>query len=681
MIVLSRGMLLHAFVLLAMVQAPSGGSSQQATTQPQVVESGKFLVYVLKSAQAEERYQIEREGETLTLTTQASPLHKPLPWAASAPETTTLRLFRPDLTPRRLTITNGAPSHAETGFDAEINGKNATVTQGASILHVTAPEGAFPISGPASVPLQMMLVRYWVHRGKPSTIPTIPKGNLKFRFRGRDHVEVGGAAVSLERYSVGGLVWGDEDIWLDSSQDLAAIVAPSGGLTGGNWFQGVREGYQQALPLLLSKFAEDGIDRWHEMSRKMSPGNDDVIAIVGATLIDGTGRAPVNDSAVVIRAGRIEAAGPQASVRIPEHAHVVTEKGKFLMPGLWDTHAHLTQAEWGPAYLAAGVTAVRDCGGEFEVVTAFRNASRSKNSLSPNILLAGYMEGNNPYIPWDISVTSVDQVPAPVQHYHDAGFQQIKIRDFVSLDILRALASEAHRSGMTVAGHVPVGISTVEAVEAGQDQISHARFAVHPLFTDWYAVAWPPPKADFESPPFKQAVQVFKQHRTVFDPTLASDELPGCSPGEFCEPGIAKAPPELARRFAPQPPDPNDKDTRREFEQEIEVVGILHRAGLPIVAGTDGGVPGHRLHRELELYVKAGFTPMEAIQSATIVPAKVMNLDKELGTIEAGKRADMILLDANPLEDISNIRTVRTVIASGRVYDSAALWRSVGFKP
>ena len=107
----------------------------------------------------------------------------------------------------------------------------------------------------------------------------------------------------------------------------------------------------------------------------------------------------------------------------------------------------------------------------------------------------------------------------------------------------------------------------------------------------------------------------------------------------------------------------------------------MHRAGIPIVAGTDQTVPGHSLHREIELYVQAGFTPMEAIQAATIVPARVMKVDKEVGTIEVGKRADLILTRANPLEDIRNIRTVEFVIANGTLYDCAQLWRSVGFKP
>jgi imidazolonepropionase-like amidohydrolase len=117
------------------------------------------------------------------------------------------------------------------------------------------------------------------------------------------------------------------------------------------------------------------------------------------------------------------------------------------------------------------------------------------------------------------------------------------------------------------------------------------------------------------------------------------------------------------------------------FENDVAIVGALHKAGVPIVAGTDQMVPGHSLHREIELYVRAGFTPMEAIQAATIVPARVMGVENEVGTLEVGKRADVILLDANPLESIRNIRSVKYVITNGTMYDCAELWRSVGFQP
>jgi len=129
------------------------------------------------------------------------------------------------------------------------------------------------------------------------------------------------------------------------------------------------------------------------------------------------------------------------------------------------------------------------------------------------------------------------------------------------------------------------------------------------------------------------------------------------------------------------PPSPIADLIERMFKKELAIIGALHKAGVTIVAGTDQAVPGHSLHREIELYVQAGFSPMEAIQAATIVPARVMGLEKSLGTIEVGKRADVIIINGDPIEDIRNTRNVEKVISNGIMYDAAELWRSVGFKP
>ena len=230
-------------------------------------------------------------------------------------------------------------------------------------------------------------------------------------------------------------------------------------------------------------------------------------------------------------------------------------------------------------------------------------------------------------------------------------------------------------------------MNAYQAVEAGMDQINHIQYlpaVMRPKdFKPQQGVV--PPPIDLESAEAKQAIQFFKEHGTVIDPTVALFELLFHSndiPVKTFEPGVEKIAPELAGALNNTGvPPANAAALRSRLEQYYAIIGALHRAGIPVVAGTDQAVPGHSLHREIELYVKSGFTPMEAVQAATIVPARVMKMDKEVGTIEAGKRADLIILDANPLEAISNIRKVRSVITNGRLYDPAQLWQSVGFKP
>jgi imidazolonepropionase-like amidohydrolase len=190
---------------------------------------------------------------------------------------------------------------------------------------------------------------------------------------------------------------------------------------------------------------------------------------------------------------------------------------------------------------------------------------------------------------------------------------------------------------------------------------------------------------DLDSPDAHKALEFLKDHHTVVDPTIALFELftatTAKTPASF-EPGVEKIASELAPPLTDvEPPSERSELLDKVFTKDIAIVGALHRAGVPIVAGTDQAVPGHSLHREIELYVQAGFTPMEAIQAATIVPARVMGLDKELGTVEKGKRADLILLNADPLADIHNTRKVEYVISNGEMYHTAELWQSVGFKP
>jgi len=171
----------------------------------------------------------------------------------------------------------------------------------------------------------------------------------------------------------------------------------------------------------------------------------------------------------------------------------------------------------------------------------------------------------------------------------------------------------------------------------------------------------------------------------VVDPTMALFELftgTTAKPPASFEPGINKIPTELAEQLTDvEPPNENSALGEKVFQKEIEIVGALHHAGIPVVAGTDQSVPGYSLHREMEIYVQAGFTPMEAIQAATIVPARAMGIERETGTVKKGKRGDLILINGDPLADIHNTRNVEYVITNGTMYHTAELWQSVGFKP
>jgi imidazolonepropionase-like amidohydrolase len=551
-----------------------------------------------------------------------------------------------------------------------------------------APFGTFfTTAGYAPTTMQMLMLRYWTRHGSPAQLTTLPSGSVKIESRGQDMIQVNNRHEKLERYTVQGLIWGRETLWFDLQRNLVAAVTTDAEF---DHFEAIRDGYESALGNFVSKAGADEMNALAELSKTIPGSHAHTLAIVGGTLIDGTGTS-VPDSAVVIHNGRIVAVGPRAKVKIPKAAHLVDAKGKFLLPGLWDMHAHFEQVEWGPIYLAAGATTVRDCGNEFEFITAVRDAIAQGHGLGPRLLLAGIVDGSGPLAAGVQRVDTPEQARMWADRYHAAGFQQMKIYSSVKLQEVKAVADEAHRLGMTVTGHIPEGLNAFQTIEAGQDQINHIQYVADimhaPLPEGTSRAERRKALADLnlDSPDAAKAVSFLKDHHTVVDPTIALSELftatTAKSPASF-EPGVEKVAPELAQSLTDveAPSERSDLFTKI-FSKEIAIIGALHRAGIPIIAGTDQAVPGHSLHREIELYVEAGFTPMEAIQAATIVPARVMGLDKELGTIEKGKRADLILLTGDPLADIHNTRKVEYVISNGAMYHTAELWQSVGFKP
>ena len=255
-------------------------------------------------------------------------------------------------------------------------------------------------------------------------------------------------------------------------------------------------------------------------------------------------------------------------------------------------------------------------------------------------------------------------------------------------EVVKAITAEAHARGVTVTGHIPDGMTAVEGVEDGMDGINHVvytmRYFVHPkLGPDGKPDREADPTADFHGKQASELISVLLEHHVVVDPTLSIYEgMMHTESFEKLEPGVTHVAPQL--RAALDSPPLTGKDAHAStlrFGLMLQAVKTLYDAGVPIVAGTDQEVPGYSLHRELELYVQAGLTPAQALQTATIVPARALGEDNVSGSIAPGKRGDVLLLSADPMADIHNTRAVWRTVAAGAVYDPAPLWRSVGFTP
>jgi imidazolonepropionase-like amidohydrolase len=475
---------------------------------------------------------------------------------------------------------------------------------------------------------------------------------------------VNGRPVVLDRFTVGNLMFGREVLWMNAAGGLAAAMTFAGGLP----MEAVHSDYVDALPQLYRDGVAQEMADLAALAREVPPERSGAFAIAGARLVDGTGAAPVDDSVVIVRDGRIAAAGPRSAVAIPRGMAVVDATGKSLLPGLWEMHTHFSGVEFGPALMAAGVTTARDCGGEFDYLVAQRDAEEKRVVPAPRLLLAGLVDAGGLKAFGHVTAGTPEEGRAVVARYHAAGFQQIKLYTFLTPDVVGAIATEAHRLGMTVTGHVPQVMNAFEGVEAGMDQINHLGYVSRMMR---------------EPGGEQKAIQFFRDHHTVVDPTAGWGEMAGHAKDADIaafEPGILKAPFVLDVKYRGMGGTATAEQTRTRMAQTLAAIGALHKAGVPIVPGSDTGLVGFGLHRELELYVQAGMTPMEAIRSATIVSARAMNLDRDSGTIQPGKRADLILVDGDPLADIREIRKVSRVVANGRLYDSGKLWRSVGFR-
>jgi imidazolonepropionase-like amidohydrolase len=596
-----------------------------------------------------------------------------------------------DLTPQSFTITGNSSrsSRIDEEVEAEPNQIRSRIDQ--KWTNSPRPTQFFSIAGYAPATTQLLLVRYWAQHGSPEKLATFPTGTVQIQRQGQDAINISGHVETLDRYTIRGLIWGLETLWFTPQLDLVAIVTVDAEL---DHFEVIRDGYEAALPTFVRRAGENGIATMAQFVSHAPTTNAGTLAIVGATLIDGTDNPPLTNSAVVIHNGKIVAIGPRSSIAIPANAEIIDATGKTVLPGLWDMHAHFEQVEWGPIYLAAGITTVRDCGNELEFITAVRDAIANGHGLGPRILAAGVVDGDGPLALGVERVNNADQAKEWVDRYHSLGFQQIKIYSSMTEPNVASVTAEAHRLGMTVTGHIPEGMNAYQGVGAGMDQINHVQYIADMMVplplsgTDRQkrqARRAEESNLGLNSPEARKAIDFLKAHGTVIDPTLVVFEsftVGQDKPLSTLEPGVDKVAPELAAQLNEGGAPPEMLSMfRRLFGVYVQITGALHRAGVPIVAGTDQSVPGYSLYREVELYVQAGFTPLEAIQAATIVPARVMKQDRDLGTLEVGKRGDLIILTQNPLNNIHNIRTVETVVSNGTLYHSADLWRSVGFKP
>lgn len=411
------------------------------------------------------------------------------------------------------------------------------------------------------------------------------------------------------------------------------------------------------------------------------------LVLTNVTVIDVTGAAqPASGMTVVIEGERIKEIGRSESVRVPRGARVVNASGKYLIPGLWDMHVHLswTKATAMPVLVANGVTSVRDLGGKLSELDAWRAEIAAGVRTGPRILRAGPMLNGRSFNPLQMVPGNPDETRGVVRALKEVGVDFIKVHRRMVRESYFAAIDEAKKQGLALVGHIPMTVTPEEASDAGQVTIEHTETLFEGTFAErTKGRKLPEAIRQFRAEEAEKLFARFVKNGTVLTPTLVAyrsiiETFDPTLPPNPLKRYVALSYKEEERKRAQTISAEDLAEVKETFAELKEVVRLLHKAGVTLMTGSDIAatrVPGFTLHDELALLVEAGLTPLEALRAATLTPARVMKKTNDLGTIEAGKLADLVLLDANPLDDIGNTRRIRAVIVNGKLLDRAALDR------
>ncbi|RIX29480.1 amidohydrolase [Sphingomonas edaphi] len=403
------------------------------------------------------------------------------------------------------------------------------------------------------------------------------------------------------------------------------------------------------------------------------------------------------NQSVLAQDGKIARIGVAGSIEAPAGAQLIDGRGKTLVPGIWDSHMHIGD-DWDVlANMANGMTSFRSPGTEIDRAKSTTARRKSGELLMGEPFISAIVDKKDPLAAQGAEVVSSEaEAIAAVRKIKNAGLWGVKFYTSMNPAWIKPAAAEAHRLGLHVHGHVPASMRPSEAVAAGYDELTHLNFVVMESMpqevvdkANTRQRMEGPAKffknVDLDAEPIKSFIAGLAAKKTVVDPTIVIFESmltqDGGKPAPAYAPYMNIISPVLDRSFKsggyPLVEGYTRDDYRKSFANMVKLVGKLHQAGVPIVAGTDGW--GIELVRELEIYRQAGMSPAAALQSATIVPARVVGADQRIGSIAVGKEADMVLVDGDPSKEIGALRRVVTVVSDGYVMDGDALRKAAGY--
>ena len=595
---------------------------------------------------------------------------------------------------------DGAPTRLEVSGRSYMGAPVAEtfgVSDGQARWESTVESGAAPAGGFYSAsdgtPEQLAVLARALLAASGRHLDLLPAGTAAIRAVTEQTVSHDGQSRIATLYAISGLDLTPQYLWLDEANELFALTFGWMGLTPSGWGE-VLEPLQAAQ--------DQAEESWHrELAAQLTealPANwilrdVDVVDVAAGTLLP--------NRQVAVRDGRILKIVPVDDRSLPVagdlEPRVIDGQGLTLVPGLWDMHTHLSLSD-GLLQIAAGVTTVRDLANDSERLPEIRSAFDSGEVIGPHSYAAGFIDQRSPYAaPTGRLADSLDDALKMVDEYAAAGNPQIKIYSSIDPAWVKPIAEAVHAHGMRLSGHIPSYMTARQAVLDGFDEIQH----INMLFLNFLAgpeddtrtplrfslVAEKASGMNLDAPEVDEFVALLKERGVVVDPTVTIfDSMFRHRSGEL-DPSYAMIadhmPPVVRRGLLAGEMDVNDSNAAtyaRSADALLKMIAKLHAAGVTLVSGTDA-MPGFTLHREFELYRAAGIPAADVLRIATLGAAEVMGAASTTGSIEAGKRADFVLLAGNPLDDISALRRPVAVFKGDRWYDPARLYEAVGIRP
>jgi Amidohydrolase family len=556
--------------------------------------------------------------------------------------------------------------------------------------------GSLKISGKAlympidsTIEVTGITLRALIHE-PTSKLPGIPGGELSAVKLIDATVTNGTNTQAVALYAVRGANLEPDYVWMtaDGQRAFATIFPGFAQLISKGW-EAQAAGLEQQQLQAQAAYQNDIARRdRHELAQPVLIKNARVFDSEHAIL------GPLQD--VYLNHGRIGAVYASGSPS-QTPGTVIDAKGRALLPGFIDMHAHVSPGDY-LLNLASGVTTVRDMGNDNATLALAIGRLDRHESIGPHVVTAGFIEGKSPFnASGGILVDSLEAAKRAVDFYAQRGYPQIKIYNSFKPEWVKETAAYAHQRGLRVSGHIPAFMKAEDAVKDGYDEIQHINqvllnFYVKPdtdtrSLQRFSLIAENANSLDLDAAPFQDLVKLFVAHKTVLDPTLTTFEAQFTQmPGEL-NPSFAaavdhlpinlrrslyKSESEITKEMAPR--------WRASYAKMLAAVARFHRAGIQIVSGTDD-VAGFAFQRELELYVKAGIPANEVLRIATWNGATYARVLSDRGSIERGKRADLILIDGDPTQNISAVRNVALVLQDGDAYYPAELYGELGVKP